>query len=278
MIRKLFLILIVAPLALFSQTQTFHDFSANTILGAPLDFSVFYGKKVMVVNTATYCSYTYQYEALENLYNQYKDSNFVIVGFPCNDFGAQEPHPDSTINEFCIDEYGIDFQMMSKVSVIASDTVDIYKWLQRAHRNGVANASVTWNFHKFLIDEVGHWVAHYSQLKEPNDPAIIAWIESPSVIPPDTTATGFSHPLQAGFHISGITSEVIRFSIDNSNHQKASVKLYSATGQLQSSVYHGTPQDAEIIHADISFLNNGIYFLVMKNEKESRAFRFAVVR
>ena len=118
-------VFLLLSFACFSQTETFHDFRAKTILGDDLPFSTFYGKKVMVVNTSTYCSYTYQYESLESLYTAYQDSNFMIIGFPCNEFGFQEPGADSTILEFCEEIYGIDFQMMSKVSTIGlgTDTV-----------------------------------------------------------------------------------------------------------------------------------------------------------
>lgn len=140
----------------FSQIQTFHDYKGQTITGPNLNFSNFYGKKVMVVNTASFCGWTYQYETLQDLYDQYKNNNFEIVGFPCNDFSSQEPGSDSTINDFCTGIYGITFQMMSKVSIVSHDTAEVYKWLQRADLNGVADAHVSWNFNKFLIDEAGH--------------------------------------------------------------------------------------------------------------------------
>jgi glutathione peroxidase len=170
----------LAALILFvfssSAQYNFHDYSAATIDHDTISMNQFYGKKVMVVNTATYCAYTYQFTALENLYSNYKQYGFEIVGFPCNDFANQDPHDDSTINQFCTGTYNVTFQMMSKVHTITADTAPVYKFLQRADLNGVANAHVAWNFNKFLIDEAGHWVQHYTQTTEPDDSAIIHWI------------------------------------------------------------------------------------------------------
>ena len=151
----------------FSQTgETFHSFQAVKINDDTISLSQYYGKKVMVVNTASYCAYTPQYTDLQQLYQQYQSYNFEILGFPCNDFGAQEPGGDSEIDSFCT-TYGVTFQMMSKIDIISTDTAEVYKWLQLASRNGVANAPVTWNFHKFLIDETGHWVAHHASPVNP---------------------------------------------------------------------------------------------------------------
>ena len=176
---------ICLSLLVFNATAqlTFHDYSAATINHDTISMSQFYGKKVMVVNTASYCAYTPQFTALEQLYTDYKSYGFEIIGFPCNDFGNQDPHADSTINTFCTGTYGVTFQMMSKVATISVDTAPVYKWLQCADLNGVSNAHVGWNFNKFLIDEAGHWVRHYDSGTLPNDPAIISWIvDSASVV------------------------------------------------------------------------------------------------
>ena len=123
-----------------------------------ISFSQFYGKKVMVVNTASFCQFTPEFTQLEQLYTQYHQYNFEILGFPCNDFNSQDPHNDSTIIHFCTTGYGVTFQMMSKIFCVTGDTSPVYKWLQRANLNGVSDAHVGWNFNKFLIDEAGHWV------------------------------------------------------------------------------------------------------------------------
>ena len=182
--KKIFTLLTFFCLAMvgFSQTTlTFHNYSSESIIGDTIHFSQYYGKKVMVVNTASYCVYTPQYTDLETLYNQYQQYNFEIIGFPCNDFAQQDPHNDSTINQFCTD-YGVTFQMMSKIATISQDTAPVYKWLQRAALNGVSDAHVAWNFNKFLIDEAGHWVRHCLSTVNPMDTSITNWIMTPSVV------------------------------------------------------------------------------------------------
>jgi glutathione peroxidase len=171
-----------SSILLSAQTlSTFHDFSGKTILGDSIDFSIFHGKKVMVVNTASLCGYTHQYADLQELYANYQQYDFEIIGFPCNDFSNQEPGYDSTIYDFC-QSYNVTFQMMSKIATVSTDTVPVYKWLQRANLNGVQDASVSWNFNKFLIDEAGHWVRHFEAPTNPLDTAITNWIMSPSVL------------------------------------------------------------------------------------------------
>ncbi len=173
----------------FGQSANFHSFSAATIEGDTISMSQFYGKKILVVNTASFCSFTPQFGLLEQLYTDYSQYNFLILGFPCNDFGNQDPHGDSTIADFCHSNYNVTFQMMSKVYVVTGDTSDIYKWLQRADLNGVQDVSVGWNFNKFLIDEAGNWVNHYPSATSPLDTAITNWILSPSVVPTGLTET-----------------------------------------------------------------------------------------
>lgn len=271
-------VFLLLSFACLSQTETFHTFRSKTILGDDLPFSTFYGKKVMVVNTATYCSFTYQYELLESLYTAYQDSNFMIIGFPCNDFGAQEPGADSTILEFCEDIYGIDFQMMSKVTVTGADTADVYKWLQQGARNGVANASVIWNFHKFLIDEAGGWVAHYPSATSPFDAAIINWLKSPSVIPPvDTTSTGLNENIQIQMIRNEVVGGMLHLSFQNLTNSKTTIHLFSPSGQLISTLHDGMLANGESITASLHALSSGIYFLRVNNEQGSKSFRFALM-
>jgi glutathione peroxidase len=159
-----------------------HSYTANTIQGYPMTMGSFYGKKILLVNTASFCAYTPQFAKLQQLYSSYKYYNFEIIGFPCNDFGAQDPHSDSTINSFCTSNYNVTFQMMSKIEIISNDTAPIYKWLQRKNLNGVQDVSVSWNFHKFLINESGQWVAHYPSTTDPLDTAVTNWIMRPTSI------------------------------------------------------------------------------------------------
>jgi glutathione peroxidase len=182
MMKKFLVFFALVFVSIFSRAQTFHDFSEPTIYGDTLDFSVFYGKKVLVVNTASFCAFTYEYELLQDLYDQYGGTNFEIIGFPSDDFN-QESDDDSTIIEFCQDVYGITFQMMSMTHVKGNEISDIYDWLTHESLNGVADQNVLWNFQKFAIDELGHWVTWYPTAMSPLDTTIVNWIMSPSVIP-----------------------------------------------------------------------------------------------
>jgi glutathione peroxidase len=159
----------------FSQ-KSFYDFKVEDIDGNEFDLSSLKGKKVMVVNTASKCGNTPQYETLEGLYKEYENQNFVIVGFPANNFGSQEPGTNSEIAEFCTKNYGVTFPMMSKISVKGEDIAPFYKWLTSKSLNGVKDSEVTWNFQKYLIDEKGNLVDVIAPKTKPNDEKILSWI------------------------------------------------------------------------------------------------------
>lgn len=142
-----------------TKSKTIYDFKVKSIDGTTFDFSSLKGKKIIIVNTASECGNTPQYKELEELYKKYKSKNVVIIGFPANNFGGQEPGSDKDIKAFCTKNYAVTFPMMSKISVKGSDMAMIYKWLTEKAENGVKDAPVTWNFQKFLIDEKGNWVA-----------------------------------------------------------------------------------------------------------------------
>ncbi len=168
---------LVSILPLISMAQTsFYDFKVTTIDGKEIQLSQFKGKKIMVVNTASKCGFTPQYEALEKLYEQYKHQNFVILGFPANNFMNQEPGTNAEIKEFCTKNYGVSFPMMAKISVKGKDIAPLYKWLTNKSENGVMDAPVKWNFQKFLIDENGNLVKVFPPKTKPNSPEIIEWI------------------------------------------------------------------------------------------------------
>ena len=139
----------------FVKMKTLHDFVVDDIHGNPFDFSQLKGKKVLIVNVASKCGYTPQYAQLQDLYEQYAASNFVVIGFPCNDFGGQEPGTNDEIVDFCQSNYGVTFPLMSKVKVKGTDKAPIYKWLTEKSENEVMNAEIQWNFQKFMIDENG---------------------------------------------------------------------------------------------------------------------------
>ena len=161
-----------------SVDNSIYQFKVADIYGKIFDFSKLKGKKIMIVNTPSKCGLTYQYEALQELYSQYKDFNFMIVGFPSNDFLWQEPGSNEDIIEFCEENYGVTFPMMSKISVKGSSMHPIYKFLTDKNRNGVVSSSVSWNFQKYLINEDGSIHKVISPRTKPEDPKIIEWINS----------------------------------------------------------------------------------------------------
>jgi glutathione peroxidase len=157
--------------------MSFHQLSAVDIHGNPISMDRFKGKKVMVVNTASECGYTRQYKQLQELHEAYKDKGLVVIGFPCNDFGGQEPGTEAQIEAFCQKNYGVTFPMMAKVG-IKKDPHPVYQWLTSKSQNGVMDAQVKWNFHKFLIDEEGRLLASHPSAVDPLDEKILSWLGS----------------------------------------------------------------------------------------------------
>jgi glutathione peroxidase len=171
----LFIALIVS-MGLSLKAQSFYDLKAKTIDGKDLSFSDLKGKKVLVVNTASKCGYTPQYEDLEKLYKEYKDKGLVIIGFPANNFGRQEPGTNTEIEEFCKKNYGVTFQMMEKIDVKGDDMHPVYKWLTEKSLNGKMDSSVKWNFQKYMIDEKGNLVDVAYSNDKPMGDKIVGWI------------------------------------------------------------------------------------------------------
>ena len=153
-----------------------HEFVVEDIFGDTFDMASLKGKKVMVVNTASKCGLTPQYEDLEKLYQEYKDKGLVIIGFPANNFMNQEPGTNDDIIEFCQSNYGVSFPMMSKISVKGSDKAPIYQWLTSKELNGKMDSEVSWNFQKYLIDENGQLVDMVPPREKPNSERVMAWL------------------------------------------------------------------------------------------------------
>jgi glutathione peroxidase len=171
------LVLTMISMTSDNTAKTLYDFKAKTLDGTEYDFSKLKGKKVMIVNTASECGYTPQYAGLQELYAKYDSLNFEIIGFPCNQFGGQEPGTATEIKTFCTKNYGVTFQMMEKVDVKGDHQCEIYKWLTHKTENGVEDSEVSWNFNKYLIDENGHYVKHLKSNVTPMDKEITDWIE-----------------------------------------------------------------------------------------------------
>jgi len=161
----------------YAQNKSFYDFKAESITGQLIDFSIFKGKKVLVVNTASKCGLTPQYKQLQELYDTYGGEGFEIIGFPANNFAGQEPGTKEEIKAFCEQNYGVTFTMMNKVSVKGDDISPIYSWLTKKSENGVMDSEVTWNFQKYFIDENGHLVDFVTPKTSPLDDKITAWIK-----------------------------------------------------------------------------------------------------
>ena len=159
--------------------KSFYDFKVNSIDGKPFDLSSLKGKKVLVVNTASKCGYTPQYAQLEAIFKKFGGEHFTIIGFPANNFLSQEPGTNEEIKTFCTANYGVTFQMMSKISVKGSDIDPLYTWLTTKTENGVMDAPVKWNFQKFMIDENGQLVDMAAPGEKPDSEKIVKWIEAP---------------------------------------------------------------------------------------------------
>jgi glutathione peroxidase len=162
----------------FAQTKTLHDFIVKDIDGKEFDLSTLKGKKVLVVNTASKCGFTPQYEDLQKLYEKYSSKDFIIIGFPANNFLSQEPGSNSEIKAFCTSEFNVTFPMMSKISVKGDDMHPLYEWLTDKEQNGKLDSKVKWNFQKYMIDENGNLVDIAYSKTTPFDDQIINWIEN----------------------------------------------------------------------------------------------------
>jgi len=183
--------------------KTIYDFSVTNIRGEPVDWAHYQGRVLLLVNVASRCGFTPQYEGLEQLQNKYGASGFSVVGVPCNDFGGQEPGQESEIQDFCQRRFGVSFDLLGKLKIIGPDRHPLYSWLMDARLKAQSpqtlkarvfaclqkmvalvrrkpapkETEVTWNFHKFLIDKTGRPVAHFASAMEPLDGEVTLRIE-----------------------------------------------------------------------------------------------------
>ena len=161
-----------------AEKASIYNFKVTDLKGKEFDFASLKGKKVLIVNTASKCGLTPQYKLLEAIYKQYKDKNFVIVGFPANNFASQEPGSNEEIETFCQLNYGVTFLMMSKVSVKGDDMCPVYQFLTQKSKNGLQDSDVQWNFQKYLIGTNGQLEKVVSPKVLPTDAEIVKWIEN----------------------------------------------------------------------------------------------------
>lgn len=159
-----------------NMNKTIYDYKVESLDGKEINFADFKGKKILIVNTASKCGFTPQYEDLEKLSKDYQDK-LVIVGFPANNFGSQEPGSNEEIGAFCEKNFGVTFPMAAKVSVKGDDTAPIFKYLTDKDLNGVKNTTILWNFTKFLVDENGHLIDSYISTTKPTSESITKYLK-----------------------------------------------------------------------------------------------------
>ena len=250
--------------------MTFYDFSGPTLAGDTISMGIYSGKKMMVINCASYCVYTPQYTPLEQLYTQYKQYNFSLIGYPTNDF-AHQGGTDSQIIATC-SHYAVDFQIMGLVNVAVGDTAPLFKWLQRGDLNGVSDAHIDWNFNKFLIDAQGHWVRHYPSTTSPLDTSIINWIM-------EGAATGIS-PIKEENLVALRSSNPGVNSIDlevmTPSPQHYNIQLFSIDGRLVSTLYNGNATDAQFINYPAAHLSSGNYLIRIQSETGVQTIKYTL--
>jgi len=173
---KSILTILLFAMTLSLSAQSIHSFNVKSIDGSSMNLAKYKGKKILIVNTASKCGYTPQYEALEKVYEQYKNK-LVIVGFPCNQFGGQELGTNEEIVAFCKKNYGVTFPMADKIDVQGNNIAPIYQWLTQKSKNGVLDASISWNFNKFLLDENGKMIAYFPSNVKPDSEAILSYLK-----------------------------------------------------------------------------------------------------
>ena len=155
--------------------KSIYSFKIKALDGSIIDFSKFKGKKILVVNTASHCGFTPQYEGLEKLYEENKDK-LVIVGFPSDNFGGQEFQDNDSISNFCKKNFGVTFPLTTRVDVKGDNTTPVFKYLCHKDENGVLDATISWNFNKFIIDENGNLLQHFDSKVTPDSPELLKYI------------------------------------------------------------------------------------------------------
>ena len=151
--------------------ESLFDIKVNTIKGEELKLEQYKGKKILFVNVASKCGFTNQYDGLQELYSKYKDK-LVVIGLPCNQFGAQEPGSEQEIQSFCRMNYGVDFLMTEKIDVKGAKQHPVYQWLTQKEKNAKMSSSVKWNFQKYLVDEEGRLIDVFYSVTKPTSKKI----------------------------------------------------------------------------------------------------------
>jgi glutathione peroxidase len=172
MVKGIFSLLLILSLNLFAkdvQMNTIYDFKVKTINGEETTLQPYKGKVMLIVNVASKCGFTPQYEGLEALYEKYKDQGLVVLGFPCNQFGSQEPGSEVEIENFCRVNYGVTFPMFSKINVNGEETHSLYRYLKSEQPGILGSEAIKWNFTKFLVDKEGKVVERFGSSTKPEE-------------------------------------------------------------------------------------------------------------
>jgi len=170
MVKGIFSLLLILSLNLFAkdvQMNTIYDFKVKTIKGEETTLEQYKGKVMLIVNVASKCGYTPQYDGLEALYRKYKDQGLVVLGFPCNQFGSQEPGSEEEIQNFCRVNFGVTFPMFSKIKVNGEETHPLYRYLKSEQPGVLGTEAIKWNFTKFLVDKEGRVVERFGSSTKP---------------------------------------------------------------------------------------------------------------
>jgi len=176
---KTLLLALSAMAGMAMRASSVHEFTMKALDGKQVPLASFKGKVMLVVNVASQCGYTYQYEGLQALYVKYKDRGLVLTGFPANNFGGQEPGSDAEIGAFCKSKFGVTFPMFSKISVKGDDKAPLYQFLTDADttQHPKTGGEIKWNFTKFLVDRKGNIAARFEPEVTPDSPQVVGAIE-----------------------------------------------------------------------------------------------------
>lgn len=237
-----------------NSAEDFYSLKALKINGDTLHFSELRGKKLMIVNVASYCGYTSQYAQLQSLYEQFGGEKFEIIGFPANNFSNQEPGTDEQIDDFCRENYGVTFTMMSKISVVGADKHPVYKWLTELSKNGVTNQEVLWNFQKWMITENGKIWRIFSTQTSPLHQDIINWLSAGTSVQ-DLSKSGeiYVYPNPASVHINFVP-KLVNNSVDYIN-------IIDLQGKVVKKIHLASQDFNNEIMIDINDLSAGTYYL-----------------
>lgn len=256
----------------FAQSPvSFYSYNCPNLAGDTINMGIYAGKKLMIVNVACYCLYTPEFTPLEELDSAYSKYNFEVIGFPSNDF-LHEGGNDSEIIATC-HSYDVNFPIMATVSIVTGDTAPIYKWLQCKSLNGVSNATVSWNFNKFLIDRQGNWVQWYDSPVSPLDTAITNWIiEDSASLSGIAPVSGDMISLQS----ANPASTSIDLKVVANSAGPVTIDLYNMDGSLAGAVYAGDISNGQVISYPVGNLASGIYLLQARAVGWQKVFKCAV--